>query len=61
MSDSLPNWKKEFFYNFIEVESRETFFRPNISRAITGTFWDMILGFDERAVVDILIGDCIYS
>ena len=55
--DSLPEWKKEWFYIQLEEDNWDEFFRPDFSRAVDGPVRDLKLGVDELAVVATLTGD----
>lgn len=55
--DSLPNWKKEFFYLFMDGANWGDFFRLNFSKAVDGSMRDIKLGVDERAAIEILTTD----
>lgn len=54
MSDSLPNWKREFFYTFMEDSSWANCFRLNFSKAYDGTLRELSLRVDERTTISIL-------
>lgn len=58
--DSLPSWKKVFFYIYMESEDWGNFFRPNFLRAIDGPVRDIKLGVDELAFVETLTGDSLH-
>ena len=56
--DSFPNWKKEWFYVYLDAEeSRDSFFRPNFSKSIHGSLRDLKLGIDEDAAIQALIAN----
>ena len=55
--DSLPKWKKEWFYVYMEGCDWDDYFRPNFSRAIDGPVRSIKLGIEEEAAINILTAD----
>ena len=56
--DSFPNWKKEWFYVYLDAEeSWENYFRPNFSKSVDGSLRDLKLGIDEDAAIKALTAD----
>ena len=57
--DSLRNWKKEWFYVFLDGADWDEFFRPSFSRSVDGLIRDIKMGIDETTAVATLTGDCL--
>ena len=55
--DSLPLWKKQWFYVYMEGASWEDCFYSNFSRAEDGPVRSLKLGLEEEAAIRILMGD----
>ena len=55
--DSLPLWKKQWFYVFMEGASWEDCFYSNFSRAEDGPVRSLKSGLEEEAAIRILTGD----
>jgi hypothetical protein len=55
--DSFPDWKKEWFYVFLEGDNWDHFFRPNFCKAEDGPMKYLKLGVEEEAAIAILTND----
>ena len=55
--DSLPAWKKHWFYVYMEGADWDECFKPNFSRAEDGPVRSLKLGVEEEAAIRILTGD----
>ena len=58
--DSLPHWKKQWFYIYLEDANWADYFYSDFSKAEDGAVRSIKLGVEEEAAVKILTGDCLH-
>ena len=55
--DSLPNWKKQWFYLYMEGADWADYFYSDFSRAEDGPMRSLKLGVEEEAAIKVLTAD----
>ncbi|KAK1392679.1 hypothetical protein POM88_011735 [Heracleum sosnowskyi] len=58
--DSLPLWKKEWFYIYLDGDDWNNYFCPNFTRATDGSLRSLKLGVDDLAAIQLLTDDCLH-
>lgn len=59
--DSFLDWKREWFYVYLEGDDWDNFFRPNFSKSIDGSLWDLKLGIADDTTIQTLVRDNLHQ
>ena len=58
--ESLPHWKKQWFYLYLDDGNLADYFYSDFSRAEDGAVRSLKLGIEDEAAIKILTGDCLH-